>query len=117
MAKKKSHPVEAAAVVVRTPSENISLALRKIDEEWDKKQTELQKTYNSAMEQAWRKYAAALHSHTDNSFNEQYDEDREAALLTWRKGSEAADLQAECDKANIFKRAPRQLRDENNDSL
>jgi hypothetical protein len=115
MAKKKSHPLPEAAPAP-TQGQSLNLALRRIDEEWDKKQTELQKTYNSAMESAWRKYAAALHGHTDNSFNDQYDDDREAALSAWKKDSKAADLRAECDRANLFKRTP-QLRGESDDGL
>lgn len=115
MAKKKSHPLPEAAPAP-TSSQSLSLALRRIDDEWDKKQTELSRTYGSACDAAWRKYVAALHNHTDNSFNEQYDDEREAALSAWKKNSEAADLQAECDRQNLFKRTP-QLRGESDDGL
>src|SRR5579863_127421 len=112
MARKKSHPVEEAAVVVRTPADNISLALRKIDEEWDKEQAECSRVYNSAQESAWRRYVAALHSHTDNSFNDQFDAEREAALKTWRTNSLAADKKAEAAKQALLKKTP-PLRNEN----
>lgn len=123
MARKKSHPVDApAAAPVYTPDQNIARALRQIDEVWQKEIETLSRTYDQCMHGAWNRYTTALKAHgpkptAGTDFDGKYDEERESALRAWFTGSEKADEKAACAKANLYKKAPKQLRDENDDSL
>lgn len=110
MPKKKSHPLPDAAPAPTT-EQRLSYSLRQIDDDWDKEQTELSRVYINACDAAWRKYLTALKAHSGASggadFNDQYDQEREAALRAWETGSRAADVKLEKAKGKyVQKPAP-----------
>ncbi len=120
MAKKKSHPVEAAAVVVRTPAENVSKALQQIDDTWRQETETISRTYDQAMQGAWHRYIAALKAHQGPSagtdFDKQFDKERENALAEYHRSGKSADDKMEKARRALLVKTPL-LRDENDDSL